>query len=402
LDLGSGAYNRVATGLEFLSLERQTAFTRAAIADGLLHLQRIKDGRPFVAPVRVSWPRLGAAAALCIGLCVIAGSLDLQARRIVDAGDPCLGGGAAVDRPDDAGATQSERLQKPAATRRQEQLAAALTPEARHTAALALPTPKAAKPALGHSGAGGGSASPQVNPSAASHGGSPGASASSGDKSDQRQKSGGPRIVRPPREPVKPVASNKEGGAAVNAGTPGAGALTQAHHDWPLNAQSAARDEEDEDGDEPTEQERRSSTQRGGMQPSLKDRREAPSRELGLSGDQGRPGTGRGGPTPPKKSRGTASLVLGVPVPDFVRGRLGPGPTKVNKEHGRPVPMSGELLGHAPVRSRASPETSCRRQAIPSEYAQWVRQYLLAIHEVTEAAAAAGNTDSTARSAGAE
>ena len=138
------------------------------------------------------------------------------------------------------------------------------------------------------------------------------------------------------------------------------------------------------------------------MQPSLKDRREAPSRELGISGDQGRPGTGRGGPTPPKKSRGTASLVLGVPVPDFVRGQLGPGPTKVTRERGRPVPMTAESVGKVTVRPRSLPETSCRRQAIPSEYAAVVRRYLVALHEAAESSETPENGGPASGQAGAE
>ena len=71
-------------------------------------------------------------------------------------------------------------------------------------------------------------------------------------------------------------------------------------------------DEEGED-DEEIEDEKEESEQRGGVMPMGRDRSQSPSRELAISGD-GPPRDGRGGPTPPKKSRGTAALVLGIPL----------------------------------------------------------------------------------------
>ena len=45
---------------------------------------------------------------------------------------------------------------------------------------------------------------------------------------------------------------------------------------------------------------------------------------------------GRGGPSEQKKSRGVASLVLGVPIPDHVKGRPNPGKTKITQERVEP------------------------------------------------------------------
>jgi hypothetical protein len=119
--------------------------------------------------------------------------------------------------------------------------------------------------------------------------------------------------------------------------------------------------------------------QLGGIQPMLKDRNEAPSNDLGISGEEGPPGTGRGGPTPPKKSRGTASLVLGVPIPDFVRGRVGPGTTKITHERVEPSVMPGDPARMA-VGARA-PQWVVDRlrtqmhldQPIAVQYGYWLR-----------------------------
>ncbi|MEZ5975101.1 MAG: hypothetical protein R3E96_09730 [Planctomycetota bacterium] len=51
---------------------------------------------------------------------------------------------------------------------------------------------------------------------------------------------------------------------------------------------------------------------------------------------------GRGGPSEQKKSRGVASLVLGVPIPDRVKGQPGKGPTKVTQERVQPQAESPE------------------------------------------------------------
>ena len=45
---------------------------------------------------------------------------------------------------------------------------------------------------------------------------------------------------------------------------------------------------------------------------------------------------GRGGPSKQKKSRGVASLVLGVPIPDHIKGRPNPGKTKITQERVEP------------------------------------------------------------------
>lgn len=137
---------------------------------------------------------------------------------------------------------------------------------------------------------------------------------------------------------------------------------------------------EDRHAEEDIEDENEANRQRGGVQPTLKDRNEAPSRELGISGDQGPPGTGRGGPTPPKKSRGTASLVLGVPVPDFVKGRLGPGTTKVTHERVRPAPVDGRPAIGAPASPRSGPEAPAHRRDVPAPVARLVRDYLITLH----------------------
>ena len=66
-----------------------------------------------------------------------------------------------------------------------------------------------------------------------------------------------------------------------------------------------------------------------GGQPLLSDRLAAPSRELGMSGKKSdRPPEGRGGPSGQKKSRATAVILSGMPVPVHVKGMKQPGKSK--------------------------------------------------------------------------
>jgi hypothetical protein len=123
--------------------------------------------------------------------------------------------------------------------------------------------------------------------------------------------------------------------------------------------------------------------QRLGAQPALKNRAAEMSRELSLAtgtktaNQQNR---GRGGPSGQKKSRGTATMIMGVPVPGFVRGRLLPGPTKSTQEQVEPVPREGESAALTTM-PRASPtEDSQERFRPAAAVATQARNYLLNYH----------------------
>ena len=57
---------------------------------------------------------------------------------------------------------------------------------------------------------------------------------------------------------------------------------------------------------------------------------------IGFGNGKNPDANGRGGPSEQKKSRGVASLVLGVPIPDHVKGRPNPGKTKITQERVEP------------------------------------------------------------------
>lgn len=135
-------------------------------------------------------------------------------------------------------------------------------------------------------------------------------------------------------------------------------------------------EEEDEIEDEDEEQE-----SRGGMQPSLRDRKPPTSRDLSIGfGNRPNPdANGRGGPSEQKKSRGTASLVLGVPIPDRVKGQPNPGKTKITQERVEPRSEPLEALPADQRPPREDPLTAPRRQELQPWMRAMVRNYFLSL-----------------------
>lgn len=172
-------------------------------------------------------------------------------------------------------------------------------------------------------------------------GGSQGASQSENPPDDQEreQQERKPKRNKPPSQRQS---ETKKGEPEQSAGAPsgpssGGGNMTAVANERTGLDRGAERDDDAETEDEEVEDEEEESEQRGGVMPSTRDNMQPPARELSISGD-GPPDDGRGGPTPPKKSRGTASLVLGVRLPDQVRGQPNPGTAKTTIEQVPPVP----------------------------------------------------------------
>ena len=91
--------------------------------------------------------------------------------------------------------------------------------------------------------------------------------------------------------------------------------------------------------------------------------------QIGFGNGKNPDANGRGGPSAMKKSRGVAALVLGVPIPDMIKGKPGPGRTKVTQE--RIEPKAEEApLADAGGRDRG-PATEGRMSQLDLE--PWMR-----------------------------
>lgn len=195
---------------------------------------------------------------------------------------------------------------------------------------------------------------------------------------------------RPPKEREAEAASKKkldqESGSTAGKGVGSGSSKNPGSTDWDSKDQVSSDEEDPLDDDQEVDDESDESEARGGLQPSLRDRRPAVNRDLTIGfGNQPNPdANGRGGPSEQKKSRGVASLVLGVPIPDHVKGQPNPGRTKITQERVQPRPENAEPLEAAPRTPRAEPAGSLSRRELAPWMRALVRSYFLSIRKQSE------------------
>ena len=117
---------------------------------------------------------------------------------------------------------------------------------------------------------------------------------------------------------------------------------------------------------------------RGGLQPSLRQRKPPVNRDLNLSFGGGKPpphANGRGGPGLPKKQRGVAQLVLGIPYPDQISGQPNPGRTKVTQERIEPQAQKSDPISAAAQRARSAPVGPLARPVLTPWMQDIIRAY---------------------------
>lgn len=120
---------------------------------------------------------------------------------------------------------------------------------------------------------------------------------------------------------------------------------------------------------------------RGGVKPLPADNGVKPGRELGKDQKGDKPSEGRGGPTGEKKSRGTASLIAGVSLPDVVVGKLSKGFDITNLEHIPALREPAESVVFPPPQVAAVEEPVVHPVEISPELRTPVKNYLLKLHQ---------------------
>lgn len=168
-------------------------------------------------------------------------------------------------------------------------------------------------------------------------------------------------------------------GATAGRGSSGGSSRNPASTDWASKDRTEAADNEEFEQEEDVNDEETESEARGGLQPSLRDRRPPVNRDLsiGFGNMADEDSNGRGGPGQRKKSRGVASLVLGVPVPDHVKGQPNPGRVKVNQERVQP---QGEDMPKGTAKDRGqrtSPAGHLSERTLDLSKRHIVREYFL-------------------------
>lgn len=165
---------------------------------------------------------------------------------------------------------------------------------------------------------------------------------------------------------------------AGNSGAPDAESKLKASL---LSGQADQDDDLDNEDDKRQDKEQKRALAGTGGQPLMADRLAAPSRELGMSGKKGdQPPEGRGGPSGQKKSRATATILSGMPVPVHVKGMKQQGKSK---SQARAMPLGASDVQAPPVVTVQTPgqEGQVQRyspgqswQAVIDRYYQSLRQ----------------------------
>lgn len=372
LDLRGATKNRIATGLCFESRNAAGVFERAAIEDGrcaLAHLAgRCLRAEPIV------WPWRQGASAVLLAVLVI---LIADNTRSPDASqDTALIGHAVAMVTDDPRAEstppRTDASNRPTAHHPAEESAGSA-----RSASASSPDqaqqPDRTEPgraSTAHAAADGGAAT----------------SAGSGERQAEPAPNQAADAMRLSSRPPSTSSGSREvGSPSDNAMPSGAGrsggASFSVKHDWikhmrTTSSPPAAADETESDRSE--DEDVQDQQQRGGTQPAARDRNAAPSRQLGISGPKGPPGTGRGGPTPVKKSRGTAAMLLGVPTPELVDGQSRPGPVQRSFRRVTPPRQDDAFLNlSGPVNTDAVWEMQTQRW--DDREARFVSDYLAAL-----------------------
>jgi len=178
---------------------------------------------------------------------------------------------------------------------------------------------------------------------------------------------------------LKKKQDEEQSGATSGRGSSKGSNRNPAASDWSSRDHVNTPDDDDLDTESEVEDDEEEQEARGGMQPSLRDRRPPVSRDLSIGfGNRPNPdANGRGGPGQQKKSRGTASLVLGVPIPDRVKGQPNPGRTKITQEAVQPQVEASEAIEASLRQARSQVTSPLHRMEVQPWLHAVVRNYFL-------------------------
>lgn len=388
LDLSQATHNRIATAIALLRTGDDSPLARAAIADGIAYLEKLQKEEPQVERPTASWRRMGGylAASLLLfmaGLYWDAGTLPPRDTQLPAPPAPALAGEhltgpATPERPAEA----KPRQPPPSARDATAPLPTRLDPGDSSRDQRAEPGKESRSEGPAGQQAAGKSRTSQSASSSSSGASGAGVKAEPGTPEPETPKK--PRAAKKSTAPQpKADPQNKKGGSINASGSSGAGAMRTTQDEWTSEVKAKASDNDDFDQEREPDEESEEDKQRQGVQPALKNRTSNVSRELSLmmgKGENKEMTKGRGGPNAQKKARGTATMIMGVPVPGFVRGRLLPGPTKSTQEEVEPTPREGAYAAASslsPARPEETPQESYRPSAALSAHA---RDYLITYH----------------------
>ena len=358
-----GLQDRLSAAREYLDVEDRTPFMRAAIEDARAHVERLRsfeldtsveDGER-VGWRRLAWPLVGVAAFFLAGLIEVApqvvdgpGAQGQQDERV-------------TKRVDDEASKDEEASRRETKKARREPKVDTQprSDEAKQRGDAGLDS-KITKKSKGDVGRGKSSSAQSTS----------GRSTGEGQSTDQAQPTKGgkkkpkkPKKQKPPKDSKAKKKSampklDKDSVASSGQGRGRGSSKSPTASDWSSKDQSVAEDDEELEDEDDVDDEEEESDARGGVQPNLRQRKPPVNRDLTLGFGGGPPpphANGRGGPGLPKKQRGVAQLVLGIPYPDQITGKPNPGRTKVTQERIEPQAQQADPVSAEARTPRAQP-----------------------------------------------
>ncbi len=197
------------------------------------------------------------------------------------------------------------------------------------------------------------------------------------DNKESRKKESKQKPREPPKDP--PDEPKESAGLQGGKGEMSGGRMAASDHASAQDKTQQPEPEGDSDyGDEEEDEEQKA----GSASKPLINQRKAPvNRSLTPSADSDQERddlNGRGGPGGLKKTRGVAAMLLGVPLPDYLQGKVNPGRMKIQSEQGRAEEHQAEpaLARDRPARDGSVGHTLHRE--IPPLSREVVRNYFIA------------------------
>ncbi len=339
-----GSSERMVTADHFLQQSTRDGFMQAAVEDAEVWIDRARDvalDQPSTQSLgswRALWPIPVAIASL-----FIAGFVSQFAQqRLIDesvAASPGSFTDPITVVPDRARPTQKPTLEESPETTEQAEppLDQPSQRAVNRQGSAGTAIPDDAEESRGKLSEGETRESQQAaNPSSAR--GAPSTSGQPSKSGEETERKAKPKQKKKPeeeREKKPREQDEKPSGATAGQGSSKGSDNNAAPSDWASSSQAATPDDEDVEDEENVSDDEEEQESRGGVQPNLRDRRTPVNRDLQIGFGSNRPdpdANGRGGPGGQKKSRGVASLVLGVPIPDRVNGQPNKGRIRITQQ----------------------------------------------------------------------
>ena len=390
IDDSLGSSERIATADDFLQHEQRDGFMQAAVDDASEWARKGSDAkldRPINQrhPASVWWP-----VPVAIMILLLANLISGFTRTLPAATAPKLAA-AAVPADTTQIAKENERetpetqVEPPAVTKANPRVPReprTTKPVNRQGDANAM-IPDSAQESEGKLDEGETRESQQsANPSSAQ--GSPSTSGQPSKASEKaKKKEAKPKKKKPKAKERKPKPKNqdeKPSGATAGQGSSKGSDNNAAPSDWSSMSQAATPEDEDNEEEDEVDDEEEEQDSRGGVQPNLRDRRAPVNRDLQIGFGSNRPNpdaNGRGGPGGQKKSRGVASLVLGVPIPDRVNGQPNKGRVRITQQRITPEAEQNDAVNAQDRMARQSPIGPLHHPEFSPWLQDYVRRYFL-------------------------